>query len=221
MSAWLFLLRREIAFAWAGGGGASAPAAFFLAACALAAFGVGSAPDLLEAAAPGALVLALAFVAILGLEHLFQGDLESGALDVVALGPAPVEAVALAKILARSAATLAPIALLAPAACALLSLPMGASVTTGAAILLAAPGLVAAGAAPAALAAGRARGGLLIAVMTPPLLAPIVIFAAAAIRAAALGDSAEPALLLLGACSLGALVIGVLGAAAALRLHLE
>lgn len=212
---------REAGQAWDGGGGAAAPAAFFLAACALAAFGVGAAPDLLAAAGPGALTLALAFVALLGLEHLYQGDLESGALDQLALGPLPLEFVTGAKILARAAATLGPLALAAPPAAILLGLPMEAALWAAPVTLIAAPGLVAGGATGAALAAGRARGGLLIAVITPPFSAPMVIFAAGAIRRAALGDPVAPAVFLLAAASVLALVIGAAGAAAALRLHLE
>jgi len=142
-------------------------------------------------------------------------------IEPLALGPLPLELVAAAKIIARSLATLIPAAFVAPFAAVLLQLPISAAPTALFVALLAGPALVAAGAAPAALAAGRPRGGLLIAVTAPPLMAPPVIFAAGALRAAELGDSAIPALLLLAASGLAALVVGSLGAAAALRLHLE
>jgi heme exporter protein CcmB len=44
---------REARLAWAGGGGAAGPAAFFLAAITLAPLAIGPAPDLLMAAGPG------------------------------------------------------------------------------------------------------------------------------------------------------------------------
>ncbi len=221
MNAARALFARECAAAWAGGGGAASSATFFLAAAALTAFAVGPSADLLAAAAPGALMIAFTFAAMLGLEHLFQNDLDSGALDELALGPLPLTAVAAVKILARAAAALWPAALVAPIAAVLLGLDGAAALVSGVACLAAAPALVAAGAAPAALAAGRPRGALLIAVVSPPFRAPTVIFAAGAIRAAAIGTDPTAPLFLLAASALASLVVGAAGAAAALRLHLE
>lgn len=221
MSAFLRLFAREARAAWEGGGGAATPAAVFLSAAALIAFAVGADLDRLAAAGPGGLAFAFAVAALLGYEQLFQGDIEAGAVEPLALGPLPLELVAAAKILARALATLTPAAVAAPVAAILLGMPVSATPVAFVAALLAGPALVAAGAAPAALAAGRPRGGLLIAVTAPPLMAPPVIFAAGAFRAASDGMDAGPALLLLAASGLAALVIGSLGAAAALRLHLE
>jgi heme exporter protein B len=173
------------------------------------------------AAGPGALAFSFALAALLGFEQLFQGDLEAGAIEPLALGPVPLELVAGAKIIARAIATLMPAALVAPFAAVLLALPITAAPTAFAAALLAGPALVAAGAAPAALAAGRPRGGLLIAVTAPPLMAPAVIFAAGALRNAADGMDPSSALFFLAASALASLAIGAIGAAAALRLHLE
>ncbi len=214
------LARRELSRAWDGGGGAAAPAAFFVGGAALAAFGVGPDPVRLAAAAPGVLTLLFLVVGVMGLEHLFQEDLDSGALDLAALGPAPLEGVAAAKILARASATLVPTAVIAPVAAVLFGLSPGAGMVTGLALALAAPGVVGAGAAPAAIAAGRARGGLLIAVMVPPLLAPVAIFAAGAIGAASTGGDPVPALLLTAASALVASVVGAFGAAAAIKAQL-
>jgi heme exporter protein B len=219
--AFFLLIGREARVAWEGGGGAASPAAVFLSAAALLAFAIGADQERLAAAGPGALAFSFALAALLGFEQLFQGDLEAGAIEPLALGPLPLELVAAAKIIARAVATLMPAALVAPFAAVLLGLPLSAAPVALASALLAGPALVAAGAAPAALAAGRPRGGLLIAVTAPPLMAPAVIFASGALRAAAEGTSAAGALFLLAAAGLAALVIGSLGAAAALRLHLE
>lgn len=219
--AFLSLVAREAKTAWEGGGGAASPAAVFLSAAGLLAFAVGADMDRLAAAGPGALAFSFALAALLGFEQLFQGDLEAGAVEPLALGPLPLELVAAAKIIARSIATLMPAALVAPFAAILLGVPIAATPVAFLAALLAGPALVAAGAAPAALAAGRPRGGLLIAVTAPPLMAPAVIFAAGAIRDAAGLDVSAGGLLLLAASGLASLVIGSVGAAAALRLHLE
>ena len=212
---------RELGRAWGRGGGAAGPAAFFLSACALAAFAIGADAETLSKAGVGVVVIAFALAAILGLEHLFQGDLESGALEQTALGPAALEMLAGLKILARAIATLWPVALISPVAGIVLGLPTAGLVTLLVGGLIAAPGLVGGGAAAAALAAGRARGGLLIAVISPPLLAPPVIFFAGAVSAAGAGEDPTGALLLLGAATLFSLVVGAFGAGAALRMHLE
>lgn len=221
LGAFLSLVAREAKTAWEGGGGAASPAAVFLSAAGLLAFAVGADMERLSAAGPGALAFSFALAALLGFEQLFQGDLEAGAVEPLALGPLPLELVAAAKIIARSIATLMPAAFVAPFAAILLGIPIEATPVCFLAALLAGPALVAAGAAPAALAAGRPRGGLLIAVTAPPLMAPAVIFAAGAIRDAAGLDVSAGGLLLLAASGLASLVVGSIGAAAALRLHLE
>lgn len=221
MGALATLWGREWASAWAGGGGPAAPMSFFLAMAALSAFAIGADPNVLGTAAPGVVVIGFALVAILGFEHLFQADLESGRFDQLALGPWPMEAVVMVKILARAGATLVPVALVSPLAGVMSGMPLDAAVITAPILALAAPGLIAAGAPAAALAAGQARGGLLIAVITPPLIAAPMIFAAGAVRAASVGDPAAPAVMLLAASTVFALTVGVLGAAAAIRMHMD
>ena len=73
------------------------------------------------------------------------------------------------------------------------------------------------GALGAALAIGARKGGLLIAVIVLPLFLPPVIFGAGALVAQTDGRSPAPALALLFACALVAVVIGVLAGAAGLR----
>src|SRR5262249_6925876 len=90
----LLLIMREARVAWDGGGGAAAPAAAFLSAAALMVFAVGSEHARLAAAGPGALAFSFALAALLGFEQLFQGDLEAGAIEPLALGPVPLELVA-------------------------------------------------------------------------------------------------------------------------------
>ncbi len=215
------LLSREFSRAWRGGGGSAASAAFFISAAALTAFALGPDRDTLSEASPGALILALAIAAIVGLEHMFQEDLETGATDQLVMGPAPLEFVTLTKIGARAIAGLGVCILLAPIASAMFAAPIGVMAWSIPVVLLAAPGLVGAGATPAALTAGTARGGLLIAVLTPPLMAPTVIFAALTLQAASFNDPIGGLLALLAASSIISVIVGAVGAAAAIRLHVE
>lgn len=215
------LFLREVAAAWAAGSGPASPAAFLIGAAALLAFAVGADGGVLIAAGPGLLTAAYAIVGVLSLEALFRDDLETGAAEVLAQGPAPLEAFAAIRILARTVAVLAPAALAAPAAAVMLGLSGPAALASAPILALAGLGLTAAGAPGAALAAGRARAGLLIAVLTPPLTAPTVIFAAAALQAVQEGRAPGGELALLTAAGLFALVVGAFGAGAALRMHLE
>ena len=47
---------------------------------------------------PGSAWLALALATLLSLERLFERDYEDGALDLIALGPAPLELVAFGQV---------------------------------------------------------------------------------------------------------------------------
>jgi heme exporter protein B len=73
------------------------------------------------------------------------------------------------------------------------------------------------GALGAALALGAKRGGLLIAVVVLPLFIPPVVFGSGALDRAAAGLSSLPALALLSAYVLFAVVIAPLAGAAAIR----
>jgi hypothetical protein len=123
MKAFLILLRRELALAWGNGGGPLLALAFYACVVTLLPLAAGRAPERLASLAPGIAWLALALAALLSLERLFERDFEDGALDLLALGPAPLEAVAVAKCLAHWLAAGAPLAFAAPIA----ALALGAS----------------------------------------------------------------------------------------------
>jgi heme exporter protein B len=178
---------------------------------------VGASPARLAAIAPGAAWLALALASLLSLERLFERDFEDGTLDLLALGPAPLEAVALAKGLAQWLANGAPLALLAP----VVAVALGASLSLVPMIFISALigglGLTFTGGIGAALSLGSRRGGVLIAVIVLPLFAPPVIFGAGVIDAYASGLDWRPALGFLAAYSLAAVALGPVAMAAACR----
>jgi len=155
------------------------------------------------------------------LERLFERDFEDGALDLLALGPVPLEAVAAVKCLAQWLATGAPLALAAPVA----AIALGAS--TALAPLLFLVALVGAlafafvGGLGAALALGSRRGGLLIAVIVLPLFAPPVIFGGGALSSLAGGLDPKSGLLLLCAYAVAAVALCPLAMAAACRNALD
>lgn len=217
MNALFALIRREWTLARAGA--AASPAlAFFLAV--VLAFALASEPDpnALRALAPPAVWTGIVLSALLGLDRLIRADVEAGSLDVLALSPGGLEALVYAKALSHTlslAPGLIPAALLAGAAYGLdaaslaalaLSLPLG---------LLAVSGF---GVAGAALASGLKRPGLLIALIVLPLITPVLIMGAGAVRKAGeTGGLVSAELGLLAAASLFAMAVGPPAAFIALK----
>ena len=222
MSAALALFSRELKLAWAGGGGPAGPAAFNLAALALAPLAIGPDAETLAAAGPGVIAFAALLATLQPAERLFGEDASDGTLELYALSGAGLATAVLMKTLAFTLAVFWPIAPIAFIAALAYGLSAGPSLILALALLLAAPGLALIAAFAGALAAGLKRAGLLIALIAAPLQVPLLVFAAGAGRAAAEGAGLEGANLMMAAAgSLAALALAPLGAAAALRARLE
>jgi heme exporter protein B len=211
------LMRRELALSWGGGGGPLLALAFYLALASLTPLAVGPEPGRLAAVAAGSTWMALALSSLLSLERLFERDFEDGALDLLALGPAPLEVAAFAKCLAQWVTTGAPLALLSP----VVALALGAAPNLTPLIfvtaLIGGIGFSFGGGIGAALSLGSRRGGVLIAVIVLPLFTPPVIFGAGAIEAFAAGLDWKTGLMLLSAYCLACLALGPFAMAAACR----
>ena len=217
MRALLILWRRELALAWAGGGGPLLACGFFLCLTVLVLLAGGGEAVGLRSMSGGVAWLALALSSVLSLERLFERDHEDGALDLIALGPAPLELVVLAKAKAQWLAVGAPLAATAPVAAVMLGLPPEQAPLVALSALIGALGFALTGALGAALALGSKRGGLLIAVVVLPLFIPPVVFGAGALERAMSGLSPAPALAFLTAWVLFAAVVTPFAGAAAIR----
>lgn len=217
MSGFVVILRRELALSWAGGGGPLMALGFFVAIASLMPLALGADAARLAQAAPGLAWLVLALASLISLERLFERDYEDGALDLIALGPAPLELAAFAKALAQWVTTQAPLALVAPVVLAALGAPWRLAPVTVAAALVGGLGFAFLGGVGAALALGSRRGGVLVAVIVLPLFTPPVIFGAGAIEAFAAGLDWRTPLLLLSAYGLAAAALCPFAMAAAAR----
>lgn len=217
MRAAVVLLRRELALVWGGGGGPLVACGFVAALAAILPLAGGGDPARLAPLAGGVAWTALALASLLSLERLFERDLEDGGLDLLALGPLPLEAVAAIKALAHWLGTGLPLALAAPLAGLALGLPASFLPLAALAALIGGFGFSFTGALGAALASGARRGGLLIAVVVLPLFIPPVVFGGGALARAADGASPAGALTLLLAYALFAAALSPLAAAAAIR----
>jgi heme exporter protein B len=212
------ILGRDMRVARRAGGGWAQGAVFFLLFILLAAFAIGPETRAQGPIAPALVWLAAVLASQLSLDQLFRADLEDGSLDILVTSGASLSAIASAKAIAHWLASFAPVTVLSPLAALMLGAKVETLVPLMASLVIGGPAFVFFGAMGAALAAGRVGSGLLVILLSGPLLAPPLIFGAGVIRTGAL-DS--PDMKLLMASSLMALVLSPLICAAALRVHLE
>ena len=213
------LLLREWRIARRIGGGASTGAVFFLILVALMPFAIGPDLNLLSRIGPAILWIAMLLSTLLGLDRLFQGDEEDGALDLMIHARLPLEFVVVVKCAAHWTAGVLPLIVVSPLFGLMLALDAQALGLVAASLLVGTPALTMIGAIGAALTVSLRRGGLLMAVLVLPLTIPVLIFGVSAASAASGG--AAPFLapfLALAALSLAALAGAPFAAAAALRL---
>ena len=218
MMAFQALLRRDLVLSYRQGVDAWVVVLFFLAAGILFPFAIGPEPNALMRVSTGVVLSMAALAALLSLDRLYQGDFEDGSLDLMALGPLPLELVALAKALAHWLSTGLPLLVAAPLLALMLNAPVASYAPMLLALALATPALSLLGGLGAALTLGSRRGGILLTLLILPLYVPVLIFAAGAIDRAVIagGDPAGPLLLLAG-LDLGLLAITPWATAAALR----
>lgn len=217
LSCALALVHREVRLAMRQGMDSLMAIVFFVLACVLFPLGVGPEPQMLSRIAAGIICVAALLSALLSLERLFQADFEDGSLEQMALSSLPLSIVVLAKVAAHWLTTGLPLIIAAPVLAVLLQLDGNAYGALLAALALATPSLSLIGAVGAALVLGARRSGVLLALLILPLYIPLLIFAVAAIDAAALGLPVRPHLLLLGGVCVGALALAPGTAAAAMR----
>lgn len=213
------LFGREVAVARRLGGAGIVGVTFFLALVTVVPFAVGPDLNLLRRIGPAMLWVAALLATLLGLDRLFQADLEDGSLDLLRLHAAPLELVVAVKCAAHWCTTGLPLVVAAPVFGLLFALDGPALGGVVASLAVGTPALTLVGAIGAALTAGFRRGGLLLAVITVPLAIPVLIFGVTAAAAGGGGPVpfVTPFLVLCG-LSLLALAGAPFAAAAALRL---
>ncbi|WP_199092177.1 heme exporter protein CcmB [Bosea sp. ASV33] len=216
--AFMAILKRDLAVASRAGGGGELALVFFLTMVVLVPFALGPDLNLLSRIGPAILWLGALLSVMIGLDRLFQSDEEDGSLDLIRASALPLELAVLAKGLAHWLTTGLPLALVSPLLGLLVALPGEGVLPLVATLLVGTPALSFIGAGGAALAASLKRGGLIVPVLVAPLTVPVLIFGVSAANAAVGGT--VPFLtpfLILCAISLGAIVVGTVAAAAALR----
>ena len=217
----LRLIGRELTLAVRGGIGTLMAVVFFVIAVSLFPLAVGPELGLLSRIAPGAVWVAALLAALLSLDRLFVADHDDGSLEQLMLGTLPLELVVLAKTAAHWLTTGLPLAAAAPILALLLNMSTDGLVILIVSLLLGTPILSLIGAVGAALTVGLRRGGALIALLVLPLYVPVLIFGVGAVEGAVLDVGVRANLAILAGGLVGALALGPLAAAAALRMTVE
>lgn len=186
-------------------------------------FALGAAPGApwLRIAGPSILWVGALLAALLSLERVFRSDFEDGTLEQMMLSPQPLPLLVAVKLFSQWLVVGVPLTLVAPVLAVGLGLNSAAVLVLLASLLLGLPAMVLVCGFASALLVGLPRAGLLLPVLVLPLLAPVVIFGAGAVRAAQSGLPAEAPLYFLAAILVLAICGVPLAAAAALRNTLE
>ncbi|MCZ6831353.1 MAG: heme exporter protein CcmB [Gammaproteobacteria bacterium] len=214
-------LRRQLLLAFRRPLEIANPLLFFLLVVMLFPLGIGPDPRQLAEFAPGILWIVALLATLLAAESLFRVDFEDGTLEQLLLTPQPLYLSCLSYVLAHWLLTGLPLTLVAPLFAVMLQLPPPALPALMLSLLLGTAVLSLVGSIGAALTVGLKRGGLLISLLIIPFYVPVLIFGSGAVQFAALGNSAQPQLLVLGGMLSLAIALAPFAIAAGLRISVD
>jgi heme exporter protein B len=169
----------------------------------------------------GVLWVAILLSSLLAVDGLFRGDADDGSLEQLLLSPVSTTVAVFAKIVAHALVTLFPLILLVPLTALSYNMPIAAVPTLALALLLAAPTLSVLVALGAALTVSLRRGGSIVGLLVLPLAGPLLIFGTRATDLSIRGEPTAAPLLLLAALATLAIALGPLAIAAAVKVGLE
>lgn len=221
MSAFLLLIRRDLAIAYRQGTDTLAALLFFVVTGSLFPLALGPDPATLMRLAPGIVWIGALLAALLPLERLFAADYEDGSLEQLALSGLPLSALVGAKIAVHWLTTGLPLVLIAGPLSIMLAIRSEALGTLLAGLVMGTLALSLFGTMASAILLGARRGGVLMPLLVLPLAVPVLIFGTAAVDAVMWGLSPAAHLALLLAVLLVAALIAPWAGAAALRAALE
>jgi heme exporter protein B len=222
MKAFLSLIGRDLLLARRHGGALAVTLGFYLMVITMLPLGLGPSQKLLGRIAPGVLWVALLLSSLLSADRMFHDDHEDGSLEVIALGPLPLELVALAKMLAHWLTVGVPLMLITPVLALMLNMNENAYVPLMLTLMAGTPAVSFLAGIGAALTLGLRKGGPLLSLIIMPLYVPTLIFGVMAIDAVITGPGSfsVPFQILCGITIISA-VVSPLATAAALKLNLQ
>lgn len=197
------------------------PVVFFVIVLCLFPLGVGPAPNLLRIMAPGIVWIAALLSVLLAAERLFKDDYRNGVIEQLVAARQPLLSFVLAKLFSNWLSTGLPLVLLSPVVALLLNIDTAGFVALLCTLLLGTPLLSLLSVMGAALTVSADKGGILLALLILPLYIPLLIFASAAMEAAATGMPYHGQLAIMLAMLLFALALIPLAVMGALKLNVS
>lgn len=217
ISALLAIFKRDMTLAFRQRAELLQPMMFFVLVISLFPLGVGPGPETLQKIGPGVIWVAAILSSLLGMERLFRDDYQDGSLEQLMLSGAPMSMVALVKVLVHWLASILPLIVLSPLLALFLNLTVEMYWALLLTLLIGTPLLSLVGAIAVGLTVSLQKGGVLLALLLLPVFVPLLIFATAAVEAAALQLSYSAHLGLIGAMLLLAFALAPAAIAYALR----
>lgn len=178
------LLWREWRLAVGVGGGAFTALIFFFALVMIVPFGVGPRPETLKLIAPAMIWIGALLATLLGLDRLFQADIEDGTFDQLQLCAVPMGLIIWIKIFAHWSLCIVALIALSPLVGVMMGLSWSVCVWLMLSLLCGTPALTAMGAMGACLIVSLKRGGVLIPILVLPFTIPVLIFGVSVVEAA-------------------------------------
>lgn len=216
-NALLAIFKRDMTLAFRQRAELLQPMMFFVLVISLFPLGVGPGPETLQKIGPGVIWVSAILSSLLGMERLFRDDYQDGSLEQLMLSGAPMSMVALVKVLVHWLASILPLIILSPLLALFLNLTVEMYWALLLTLLIGTPLLSLVGAVAVGLTVSLHKGGVLLALLLLPVFVPLLIFATAAVEAAALQLSYSPHLGLIAAMLLLAFALAPAAIAYALR----
>ncbi|MGY8815669.1 MAG: heme exporter protein CcmB [Gammaproteobacteria bacterium] len=196
------------------------PLIFFIIVITMFPLSIGPEQETLRQLAPAIVWVAAVLASSLSLDGLFRTDFEDGSLEQILLSPHSSMLLISAKIFSHWLLSGLPLLLLVIMSGSLLYLPITGIKTLLITLLLGTPVLSLVGAIAGALTMGLRNSGMLQALLTLPLLLPLLIFSVSAVNNALKGLSISGEFYFLGAILVLALTLAPLAVLSALRIRL-
>ncbi len=214
-------LKRDLIIAYKRKNDVLNPFMFFLIVATMFPIGISPDPDRLGEIAAGVLWISALLASLLAMDNLYRADYEDGSLEQLLLSPHPLYFLVLAKNISHWLVSGLPVVLVSPLIAYMLNLPDAAYFIIFITLLIGTPVLSLLGSIGVALTVSLGSRGLILAVITLPMSAPVLIAGTLTVQETLNGASLGGYLAVMGAMFVGALTLAPMASAAALRISVN